>query len=148
MKQGFDRAQRQPETGSGLVVGLVFHIEQHHGLAIPLRQLVEQLPDADRRRVVGFRRGQGGDGGVVAVLVVVLIQRDRRLALADLGQGAVPVCTAADLFLFKLLAWRKKDQVDVENLLWMQGVPDRSYVEDWARRLGLEDRLREAISGL
>ncbi len=65
----------------------------------------------------------------------------------DLGQGAVPVCTAADLFLFKLLAWRKKDQVDVENLLWMQGVPDRSYVEDWARRLRLEDRLREAIAG-
>ena len=65
----------------------------------------------------------------------------------DLGQGGVPVCSAADLVLLKLIAWRKKDQVDLENILWMQGVPDRPYLEEWARELGVESRLREAIAG-
>ena len=34
MEQGLDRAQRQPESGGGLVIGFVFHVEQNDGLAI------------------------------------------------------------------------------------------------------------------
>jgi hypothetical protein len=64
----------------------------------------------------------------------------------DLGEGPLPVCSAADLLLFKLLAWRAKDRMDIDNLIWMQGLPDRSYVEEWAARLGVVERLREALA--
>lgn len=63
----------------------------------------------------------------------------------DLGQGNVPICSAADLVLFKLVAWRGKDRIDLDNILWVQGVPERPYLERWARSLGVEERLRGCI---
>jgi predicted nucleotidyltransferase len=68
----------------------------------------------------------------------------RRVSV-DLGRGPVAVCTAADLVLLKLVAWRRKDRMDLENILWVQGVPDRAYVEAWSRTLRVEDRLKEAL---
>jgi hypothetical protein len=59
----------------------------------------------------------------------------------------VPVCSAADLVLFKLVAWRRKDQIDLDDVLWVQGVPERSYLEQWARALGVEDRLHKILEG-
>jgi hypothetical protein len=61
----------------------------------------------------------------------------------DLGLGPVPICTAADLVLFKLIAWRGKDRVDLDNVLWVQGLPDPEYLQAWAQKLGLAERLRE-----
>jgi predicted nucleotidyltransferase len=69
----------------------------------------------------------------------------RRIEL-DLGQGKVPICSAADLVLFKLIAWRRKDRVDLDNILWVQGVPERTYLEHWARILGVEERLRQVLT--
>lgn len=68
----------------------------------------------------------------------------RRIEI-DLGQGNVPICTAADLVLFKLVAWRRKDRMDLDNILWVQGVPERPYLEQWARTLGVEERLSEIL---
>jgi predicted nucleotidyltransferase len=65
----------------------------------------------------------------------------------DLGEGPVPVCSAADLVLLKLVAWRAKDRVDLDNVLWVQGVPERSYLERWAKELGVAERLEEILSG-
>lgn len=70
----------------------------------------------------------------------------RRVGI-DLGQGEVPVCTAADLLLFKLVAWREKDRMDLDNILWVQGVPERSYLEQWAGKLGVQDRLGKILEG-
>ncbi len=56
------------------------------------------------------------------------------------------VLTAADLILHKLLANRPKDLADVQNLLAVQGVPGAQYLRDWAVRLGVADRLDEAIA--
>jgi len=69
-----------------------------------------------------------------------------RRTSVDLGRGPVPVCTAADLLLFKLLAGRNKDLVDVDNLLVVQGVPERSYLETWAKQLQIEERLRPYLN--
>lgn len=69
---------------------------------------------------------------------------DRRVEI-DLGQGPVPICTAADLVLFKLVAWRGKDRIDLDNVLWVQGLPEPEYVESWARKLNVQERLREVM---
>jgi hypothetical protein len=59
----------------------------------------------------------------------------------ELGRGPVWVCTAADLILLKLLADRGKDRVDLENVIAVQGIPERDYLERWAEALGLADKL-------
>ncbi len=38
----------------------------------------------------------------------------------DLGRGSIWVCSAADLVLFKLVANRRKDKVDLDNILGLQ----------------------------
>ena len=63
----------------------------------------------------------------------------------DLGLVTVPVCSAADLLLFELLADREKDRMDVRNVLTVQGVPERAYLERWSRELGIEARLRRVL---
>ncbi len=56
------------------------------------------------------------------------------------------VLSAADLILHKLLANRPKDLADVQNVLAVQGVPDETYLRAWAGRLGVSERLDEAIA--
>jgi hypothetical protein len=65
---------------------------------------------------------------------------ERRKSI-DLGSGPLQVCTAADLVLLKLIADRPKDRMDIENLLAVQGVPERTYLESWAKELGIRPRL-------
>ena len=60
----------------------------------------------------------------------------------------VYVVSAADLVLFKLVAGRRKDWVDIENVIAVQGVPERDYLRTWAKRLGIEDRLAKVIGPL
>jgi hypothetical protein len=74
----------------------------------------------------------------------VLIRR----RTVDLGRGPVPICTAADLILFKLIADRWKDRADIENLISIQGVPEREYLEKWAEELGVRDRLERTLKAL
>lgn len=68
-----------------------------------------------------------------------------RRAGIDLGRGPIWVCTAADLILLKLLADRRKDRADVENVLSVQSVPELEYMRRWAGILGVGPRLTEAL---
>lgn len=58
----------------------------------------------------------------------------------------VRVISAADLILFKLIADRPKDRIDVQNVLTVQGIPDADYLREWAGQLGVTDRLERAIA--
>lgn len=69
---------------------------------------------------------------------------ERRVEI-DLGRGAIWVCTAADLVVFKVLAGRKKDMADLQNVLAVQGLTDADYVRRWTAELGLSDRLEQAL---
>ena len=57
----------------------------------------------------------------------------------------VQVVSAADLLLMKIIAGRRKDRVDIENILAVQGVPERDYLESWAERLGVAERLTQVL---
>jgi hypothetical protein len=63
----------------------------------------------------------------------------------DLGRGPISVVSAADLLLFKLVAGRRKDVVDIDNLLTVQGVPERDHLLTWAPRLGVAERLSTVL---
>jgi hypothetical protein len=58
----------------------------------------------------------------------------------------IQVVTAADLILFKLMAGRRKDWVDIDNVLAIQGVPERPYLDRWATTLGVADRLHRVLN--
>lgn len=68
-----------------------------------------------------------------------------RVEVAGVAES-VPVISAADLILFKLLAGRPKDKLDVHNVLTVQGIPDPEYLREWARRLQIEAALDTALS--
>lgn len=51
-----------------------------------------------------------------------------------------------DLVLLKLLAYRPKDQVDVLDILFVQGQLDVAYMRTWANRLKVGDRLEAVLS--
>jgi hypothetical protein len=71
-----------------------------------------------------------------------------RRVQTDLGLGPIYLCTAADVLLFKLIAYRHKDRADIENILTIQGVPERAYLEAWAAKLGMRERLEESLREL
>src|SRR5262249_25837756 len=50
-----------------------------------------------------------------------------------------------DLILLKLLADRPKDQLDVADILLVQGTPDVAYLRTWAERLGILPKLEAAL---
>lgn len=70
--------------------------------------------------------------------------RCRKIQVPGL-EREVRVVSPADLVLLKLLADRPKDRVDVQNVLLVQGIPDREHLFDWARRLGITERLQRAL---
>ncbi len=66
-----------------------------------------------------------------------------RRTTVDLDGRLTPLVTPEDLILFKLLAWRPKDQGHLDDLLLVVGPLDDAYLAAWADRLGVRDRLEE-----
>ena len=54
--------------------------------------------------------------------------------------------TAEDLILFKLLAGRPRDLLDVGDIVFMQGHLDEAYMRRWAGRLGVTELLERALA--
>jgi predicted nucleotidyltransferase len=54
--------------------------------------------------------------------------------------------TAEDLVLFKLVANRLRDRVDVADVLFVQGELDKSYMRSWAKVLEVEQELEKALT--
>jgi hypothetical protein len=68
----------------------------------------------------------------------------RRVQVPVWGES-VFVVSAADLILFKLVAGRRKDWVDIENVVAIQGIPDPGYLATWAALLGVQERLARVV---
>ena len=65
----------------------------------------------------------------------------RRIAVPLQGRPAY-VLAPEDVLLYKALAFRDKDRLDIENVIEAQGPQiDREYLESWARRLRIWTRL-------
>jgi hypothetical protein len=96
-----------------------------------------------------FREGRAVTCDVFPVSTAFQRSAFARRCLVEVpGLGRnVPVISAADLVLFKLLADRPKDRLDVQNVIAVQGVPDPDYLREWARQLGVEARLERALAG-
>lgn len=70
-----------------------------------------------------------------------------RRRTVELNDGfRTEVLTPEDVLVYKLIAWRKKDQDGIDRLLLVQRTLDWDYVRKWSTRLGVSDRLGEALN--
>jgi hypothetical protein len=135
-------AQRMPEVAraldeSGLLVDDVFRRGYRDQLA-GMEKITIQLPVG--RSLL--------DVDVFIESTPFLTSVIERRVRTDIGLGPIFLCTAADVLLFKLVAWRHKDRADIENVITVQGIPERPYLEAWAAKLGVRDRLDETLREL
>lgn len=72
-------------------------------------------------------------------LLTSAMQRRKRV---ELDEGAMEVIAPEDLVLLKLLAYRRKDQLDIEEILLVNRQLDWAHLDRWAARLDVLDRLR------
>ncbi len=67
-----------------------------------------------------------------------------RRVLTEVEGQAAYVVTAEDLILFKLIADRPRDRIDIADILFTQGELDWHYIETWAEKLGILSRWQAA----
>lgn len=70
------------------------------------------------------------------------LTRARRLTI---GEMEVSVMAPEDIILMKLIAFRRKDQADIEEILGTCRGIDSTYLRHWATRLDLSARLRDFL---
>lgn len=89
--------------------------------------------------------GRGIDADVF--LVENEFQREvmSRRILDEVEGKPVHLITAEDLILFKLLAGRPRDLLDIEDIFFMQGQLDEAYMRRWAGSLGVADQLERML---
>jgi len=72
----------------------------------------------------------------------------RRAVTMPLGNRQVPITTAEDLILLKLVFHRVKDLLDVRGILWLQrGRLDLDYLRQWSART-LEPQVQQEMEQL
>jgi predicted nucleotidyltransferase len=71
-----------------------------------------------------------------------LMSRRQRVVVEGINLWLV---TPEDLILLKLLADRPRDRGDIGDVFFMQGQLDVDYMRRWAKELGVEEKLDQAI---
>lgn len=83
-----------------------------------------------------FIRGSG--------IRVDVIAAQTEYQIGALERAVDGVLTVEDVIIHKLIAWRSKDQADIEQILAADPELDVAYLELWADEWGVEDRWEEA----
>jgi len=107
---------------------------------------VDQVGGMPLVKIRLYLEGKGIDADVF--LAETAFQREvitRRVTCTVEGQP-VSLVTAEDLILFKLIASRPRDLLDVQDVLFTQGDLDEAYMRQWAKELGVAEKLEEVLS--
>lgn len=86
---------------------------------------------------VVFIRGRG--------VKVDVLRSETEFQDAALDRAVDGVITAEDVIVFKLIAWRPRDQDDVASILAAGHELDTGYIEGWARQWEVSDRWEEML---
>lgn len=70
----------------------------------------------------------------------------RRRRQAEVEGANAWLVSVEDVLLLKLLANRPRDRIDIADVLFMQGQLDEVYLQEWAAKLGVQERLAEALA--
>jgi hypothetical protein len=86
------------------------------------------------------------DGEPLAHGTIAFLPADGKGPTAGGIVRLVRLVTAEDLILFKLLAGRPRDLLDIKDILFMQGQLDEAYMRRWAMPLGVAGQLELALA--
>lgn len=93
-----------------------------------------------------FIRYVSNDTSVTVEFQVAKTALQRQIvARARRAESGVLVATPEDLIVLKLIAWRRKDELDLVGLVGIGGL-DWDYVERWASEWNVTERLEEVRS--
>ena len=98
---------------------------------------VRLLEDDGEPHLIRARRSDGLADLIVATTAYQQLALDR---------AQDHVLTVEDVFIHKLIAWRPRDQDDIQSILSTGVSYDIDYVNYWASEWGVEDRWREALA--
>jgi hypothetical protein len=71
-----------------------------------------------------------------------ILERRRHAQVESFGMWLV---SPEDLILLKLIAGRHRDWSDIGDVIFMQGELDEPYMRQWADRLGVREKLEQAL---
>ena len=69
-----------------------------------------------------------------------------RRTKVELSGRTVTVLTPEDLILYKLIASRLEDLSAIQSILIINPSLDRAYLADWAKKLGVDERLSQSLA--
>ena len=92
-----------------------------------------------------YLEGRGVDADVFLAETDFQQEVLERRIQTDVEGRRLDVITPEDLILFKLVASRPRDLIDVQDVLFMQGQLDEAYLRRWAKPLGVAEKLEEAL---
>jgi hypothetical protein len=69
-----------------------------------------------------------------------------RAQTAESESGPIKIVSPEDLILLKLIANRPRDLGDIQDILFVQGSLDQTYLQTWAKRLNISDRLHSVLA--
>jgi len=93
-----------------------------------------------------FLDGRAVDADVFIVETDFQRQVIERRVSADIEGRTVNLVSVEDLILFKLIASRPRDLLDIQDVLFTQGEIDEPYLRRWAGPLGVEAKLDEVLA--
>lgn len=130
-------------------IGGLFEAVEELGYSIPTAYeggRVDQVGGMPLVKIRLYLDGKGIDADVF--LAETDFQREvisRRITCMVEGMQ-VSLVTAEDLILFKLIASRPRDLIDVQDVLFTQGDLDEAYMRRWAGELGVAAKLEEVLA--
>jgi hypothetical protein len=108
---------------------------------------VDRVGGMGKVKVTRFEAGSAWDVDLFLVRGAFLESALSRRRQVHLGGRPVWVTSPEDIILLKLIAFRRKDQLDIEEILRISLDLDREYLERWAAKLDVTVRLEEFLAG-
>ena len=127
----------------------LFAAIQELGYAIPEQYSRGRVDDVGGMPLVKVRlylEGRGIDADVFLAETDFQQEVLSRRIKAEVEGRRLDVVTPEDLILFKLVASRPRDLIDVQDVLFMQGQLDEAYLRRWAWPLGVAAKLDDVLA--
>jgi predicted nucleotidyltransferase len=107
---------------------------------------VDSIGGMGKLKVTRFEAGNVWDVDLFLVRGSFLESAISRRRQVRIGGRPVWVTAPEDILLLKLIAFRRKDQLDIEEIIKISPDLDRTYLEKWGAFLGVTGRLEEFLS--
>lgn len=120
---------------------LGYSVPEHHA-----RGWVDEVGGMPLVKVRLYLEGRGIDADFFLVETDFQHEVIARRITADVEDRRLWVITPEDLILFKLIAARPRDMIDIDDVLFMQRTLDEAYMRRWAGPLGVAEKLEDVLT--